>query len=515
MTETLYRKYRPQTFDGLAGQQHIRITLANEISTQKLAHAYLFSGPRGVGKTTTARILAKSVNCQKRKPGDSEPCNECEACREITAGQSLDLIEIDAASHTGVDNVRDNIIENARFTPARWPFKVFIIDEVHMLSAAAFNALLKTLEEPPAHVIFILCTTELHKLPETIISRCQRFDFRKIGRDDLFERLKRLAKSEDKDVDDEVIYGIIRLAEGSSRDAESLLGQVMTIGEKKITAELAQIVLPRSHMETVAKLFESVVRRDTTRALETINTLAEEGVNFLQFTHELVEWLRQVLLIKAGGNLNGANQLDISTEQDRAIRVLLPDIEMSRLVAWINALLDREREIKHLDIPQLPLELIVIEICSLGDSDSQDNNEPPASLPTLPRTSIKTESEPISHQSKPAPSSSGHKLGLSEIKTRWPEILQKVQQENQPLALVLKLARPGEVRDDKLVLYCQYPIHAERLKHQATREAIEGMLAEVLGETWSVIPDIVASDEPSESEIVNPLLETFGGEVVG
>jgi len=173
--------------------------------------------------------------------------------------------------------------------------------------------------------------------------------------------------------------------------------------------------------------------------------------------------------------------------------------------------LDRERDIKNLDIPQLPLELIVIEICDMGDNVSQDNNEPP----NPPLTPIKTESEPIAHTVKPASGSSGHKLGLAEIKNRWPEVLQKVQQENQSLALVLKLARPSEVRDKKLVLYCQYPIHAERLKHQTTREAIEGMLAEVLGESWSIVADIVASDEPSESEIVSPLLETFGGEVVG
>ncbi|MFA6197941.1 MAG: DNA polymerase III subunit gamma/tau [Patescibacteria group bacterium] len=511
MAETLYRKYRPQTFDGLAGQQHIRITLANEISTQKLAHAYLFSGPRGVGKTTTARIFAKAVNCQNRKPNESEPCNECEACREITAGQSLDLIEIDAASHTGVDNVRDNIIENARFTPARWPYKVFIIDEIHMLSAAAFNALLKTLEEPPAHAIFILCTTELHKLPETIISRCQRFDFRKIARDDLFERLKRLAKSEGKEVVDEVLYGIIRLAEGSSRDAESLLGQVLTVGEKKITAELAQIVLPRSHADAVMKLIECVVRRDITGALETINTLAEEGVNFVQFSHELVDWLRLFLLIKAGGNLSGANQFELSADQDQALRALIPEIEMNRLVAWINALLDRERDIKNLDIPQLPLELIVIEACSLDAPRTESDQQPPA----VPPAATPTESKSADTPTRSATKSSGHKMELSEIQTRWPEILQKVQQENQPLALVLKLARPGAIRDGKLILHCQYPIHAERLKHLGTRQAIESVLETVLGEAWSIDADVVASDELSDADIVSPLLETFGGEVVG
>ena len=187
MAQALYRKYRPVRFSDLVGQNHIRITLQNELEQDRVAHAYLFSGPRGVGKTTTARLLAKAVNCKDRK--DSEACEKCDFCKEISQGKSLDVIEIDAASHTGVDNVRENIIENSRFTPQRLKYKVFIIDEVHMLSLSAFNALLKTLEEPPEHVIFILATTEIHRVPETIISRCQRFDFKRVSVDDLVKRM--------------------------------------------------------------------------------------------------------------------------------------------------------------------------------------------------------------------------------------------------------------------------------------------------------------------------------------
>ncbi|MCG2695410.1 DNA polymerase III subunit gamma/tau [Candidatus Parcubacteria bacterium] len=193
---TLYRKYRPQNFKEVVNQNHIKITLENEIKTGKTAHAYLFCGPRGVGKTTMARVMVKTVNCLNRKAADSDPCNECEICKDITAGRSLDIIEIDAASHTGVENVRENIIASARVAPSRCKYKVFIIDEAHMLSISAFNALLKIIEEPPAYVMFILCTTEVHKVPTTIISRCQRFDFKRIGVNDIVKKLNYIIKNE-------------------------------------------------------------------------------------------------------------------------------------------------------------------------------------------------------------------------------------------------------------------------------------------------------------------------------
>ena len=231
MQSTLYRKYRPQTFKEVVGQNHIKTTIQSELESGKIAHAYLFSGPRGLGKTTMARLFAKAVNCLNRKEGESEPCNVCDACKEVIEAKSLDVIEIDAASHTGVDNVRENIINNSRFTPTSRKYKVFIIDEVHMLSTAAFNALLKTLEEPPAHAIFILATTEIHKVPQTIISRCQHFDFRKVSENDIFKRLSLIVTQEGKSVDKSVLESIAYYAEGCIRDAESLLGQILSLDD--------------------------------------------------------------------------------------------------------------------------------------------------------------------------------------------------------------------------------------------------------------------------------------------
>src|SRR5688572_2271812 len=230
--QVIARKYRPQTFSDLTGQEHITRTLGNALNRGRMHHAYLFSGVRGTGKTTTARILAKGLNCHKGVT--SEPCLSCPSCLEIASGASLDVLEIDAASNTGVDNVRDVIINNIGMLPARDRYKVFVIDEVHMLSTSAFNALLKTLEEPPAHVVFIMATTELHKVPDTILSRCQQFEFRQISPQKIFERLKLIAGEEAIDVSDDALREIARSGEGSMRDAQSNFDQVISFSGKKI-----------------------------------------------------------------------------------------------------------------------------------------------------------------------------------------------------------------------------------------------------------------------------------------
>ncbi|EKE18522.1 MAG: hypothetical protein ACD_9C00308G0001, partial [uncultured bacterium] len=248
MATALYRKYRPLTFSDVIGQGHIVQTLSNAILNNRVGHAYLFTGPRGTGKTTMARIFARAVNCQNPKGAD--PCLECDVCKNITQGMSLDIFEIDAASNTGVDNIRE-LRENVKFPPSQAKFKVYIIDEVHMLSTGAFNALLKTLEEPPAHVIFILATTEIHKVPETIISRCQRYDFTRLSLEHIIEKLSTIAKNENVSIEKNALEMIAIASEGGMRDAESLLSQVMALEDKKITAKEVEEILGTTQRQSL------------------------------------------------------------------------------------------------------------------------------------------------------------------------------------------------------------------------------------------------------------------------
>ncbi|MEK7632105.1 MAG: DNA polymerase III subunit gamma/tau, partial [Patescibacteria group bacterium] len=350
---TLYRKYRPQRFADLLGQAHVAQTLRNEVERNQLGHAYLFSGSRGIGKTSSARILAKAVNCLHPKKG--EPDNTCEACKSINENRALDVLEIDAASYTGVDNIRD-VIEHSRFTPSALKYKVFIVDEVHMLSAAAFNALLKTLEEPPSHVLFILATTELHKVPETILSRCQRFDFHRLSDADLGLRLRWIAQQEARTVDDEVIDAVIRVADGSSRDAESILGQLFALGGKKITRAETDLVLPRSNQASVDGLVAKLLANDQASALQLVQENADQGTDLEAFRNDIVRRLRDCLLARVSPAQPPA--------LPPAIQELLTNVQPQQLVRMLDVFLDVQRYVAVAPMPQLPLELAVVESTS-------------------------------------------------------------------------------------------------------------------------------------------------------
>jgi len=369
MSVALYRKYRPKLFSEVTNQNHVKITLQNEILSDKLAHAYLFCGPRGTGKTTLARLLSKAVNCLDLQE-NAEPCNKCQSCLDIAQNKSLDIIEIDAASHTGVDNVRENIINNARFTPTNSKYKVFIIDEVHMLSPQAFNALLKTLEEPPTHVIFILATTEAHKVPVTIISRCQRFDFKKIIASELVERLRWIVSQEKIEVEEKVLEVIAKNSGGCVRDAESLLEQVLSLDAKKVTFEQAQLVLPRLDFDSLVDLFEKMIKKEAKQAIELVNTLVEDGVDIVQYNKHLIEFLRKILLYKVNGQ-----RIELSSEMDEIlvdkIVKLVENVSTERLVQIIEIFLEKKSSFRQADIIQLPLEIAILQVIDQADTISQ------------------------------------------------------------------------------------------------------------------------------------------------
>ena len=425
---TLYRKYRPARWAEVAGQNHIKVTLAFEAQTGRLAHAYLFSGPRGVGKTTVARIFAKAINCLAlgadaivadtkkniivpRESGgpetalqpngsastDSfgEPCGSCSNCQVVTRGSTMDIIEIDAASNRGIDNVRDNIIESARFAPGSLKFKVFVIDEVHMLTTEAFNALLKTLEEPPARTVFILATTELHKVPATIVSRCQRFDFRRIPHDELLARLKFVAAQEDREVDERALAAIARHADGGLRDAEGLLGKILSLGDgRHISYDEASVVLPRSDEALVARYVEAVLRRETAAALDAVAEAGTSGVDMDHLAAEITETLRRILLTK----LAGADAFDFGL--DDGGRAQLTDwaalADTPRLVTAVETMMTKRRDIKGSHIPQLPLELAAVRIAEdfATTTSAVAGFTPPAPVP-IRQPKLAAKKEPV------------------------------------------------------------------------------------------------------------------------
>ena len=362
MAETLYRKYRPKSFSDVTEQEHIKLTIGQEIKSGKIAHAFLFSGPRGVGKTTLARLIAKAVNCLKPVDG-FEPCNSCDACKEIESGRSLDIVEIDAASQTGVDQVRENIIANAKVAAAIRKYKVFIIDEVHMLSTAAFNALLKTLEEPPKNVLFILATTELHKVLVTIISRCQRFDFKKIGSKSLVARLEYTCKNEGFKVSSDVLAAIAKHSQGYLRDALSLLGQILSLGQKEISMEEASIIIPSSNFGLVWQMTSAVLGKQLDVAIGLVNKLADDGNDIFQFANELVEFLRLLMLARITGNWSEIDDM-AAKEAVETVKKVSADWPVNDLVRLIDLLLTKKPLIKTTEIPVLPLELAIVSFCN-------------------------------------------------------------------------------------------------------------------------------------------------------
>jgi len=367
----LYRKYRPQTFAEIAGQEHVTETISNEIKSGHVAHAYLFSGPRGCGKTTTARVIAKAVNCLQRKEGTAEPCNKCSNCLEIAAGRAIDLIEIDAASHRGIDDIRE-LREGIKFAPTKLKYKVFIIDECHQLSKDASNALLKTLEEPPAHAIFILATTELHKILPTILSRCQRFDFRKLALSELVARLQKLADYEKVRIEKKALELVALSAGGSVRDSESLLGQVLVVSagaKEAVKAEDIRSLLGISETKSVGELVELLSKRSAPEAINYLNGVIDKGYDIQEYAKSILGYLRQGLILSIVGAGSAQNDnimitglTDEEFESLRKVTLALGDARIKKIIEVFLAAQDR---IKYSPIPQLPLELAIIESCSI------------------------------------------------------------------------------------------------------------------------------------------------------
>ncbi len=540
----LYRKYRPTNFSEVVGQDHIIKTLKNAVASDRAAHAYLFTGPRGTGKTTVARILAKAVNCEKLKNG--EPCNKCPACEGISHGSFLDLIEIDAASHTGVDNIRE-LIEKIRFAPSAAKYKVYIIDEVHMLSRGAFNALLKTLEEPPAHAIFILATTEIHKVPATILSRCQRFDFKRLSVSEIVDKLTEIGKREKVKIDQKALELIALESGGGMRDAESLLGQVISLEDKEVTLEEARIILGTADLTATVKMVECLAEQKYKEGINFVSQINDDGCDLEQFAKSLVDYLRKIILLKVDSAFSKNLSSEMTEEQIKEAEKTAAKIPMPRLIKMIRSFIGAEKEIKSAIIPQLPLELAIAELDISGDDSKSEVSkikEIKEKTSEAISESLKTSQQFIKKAVPGAIESAVKKIkpkenselriancellnfNLEEVRDGWDEILEKVRPCNHSITAFLKTCQPVAAEEKKLVIASRYTFHLERLREPRNRKIIE----DVIGGIFEVKPEIkfISEEEAKQSgyklaakpakekteNLVSSALEIFEGRVV-
>lgn len=497
---SLYRKYRPHNFDNLVGQDHVRNTLVNALKNSHVVHAYLFTGPRGTGKTSTARLLAKALNCQNLTDG-YEPCNECEFCKDINEGRLIDLIEIDAASNRGIDEVRD-LKEKINFAPTRAKYKVYIIDEVHMMTKEAFNALLKTLEEPPSHAYFILATTEVHKIPETIISRCQRFDFRRIGHKSLLTRLGYICQLEGIEAADSALEAISKCADGGLRDAIGLLEQLTV--DKKLDFEHVREILGVSDINLLNDLFDALMQNHTKDSLRIIHELHNQGSDLKQFVHEFVDMLRQKMLE--------------SIAQDK------PELT-NRLIKMIDILQEANYKLDT-SIPQLALEIAVVQLTGGGDVAQnlveatvipEKRQEPLATANVV--SSPKAQSKAKKSDLKVDGFEREHKnleMNLAVIKENWPRILERIKTPS--LKISLRNAFPIKIENHDLTLQFSANFHKDKVMEHDHRVELEGIIKELLGDAVKIIAVVKELEiKPviqEREQALDEALGIFGGEVV-
>lgn len=361
----LYRKYRPQSFKDIIGQEHVVQTITNAISSNLISHAYILSGPRGSGKTTIARLLAKSANCRERKEGSFEPCGKCSSCLEIAEGKSMDLIEIDAASHRGIDEIRE-LRDGIKFAPAKEKYKVFVIDECHQLTKEAVNALLKTLEEPPAHAIFIMATTEIHKMLPTIISRCQRFDFRKLTFDEITKGLEDVSKKEKAKIEKPALELIALNSGGAVRDALSLLDQVLTFSGENKDIKVGDIkeLLGLTDVAMIGEFVDFVSNKDREGSIKFLGRTFEKGYDPQEFVKSSIGYLRQAMLLKIDPNAINTIVVGLTKEERLKIKTQAEKFSSQELHNVLNLFMEAENKMKYSSITELPLELAVVDFLS-------------------------------------------------------------------------------------------------------------------------------------------------------
>jgi len=481
---SLYRKWRSQIFDEIIGQEHIIRTLKNAISAGRIGHAYLFSGPRGTGKTSTARIFAKALNCVNGPTPN--PCGKCDACEKIKNGDAIDVIEIDAASNRGIDEIRD-LREKIRFAPVEGRFKVYIIDEVHMLTQEAFNALLKTLEEPPSHVIFVLATTESQKVPVTVASRCQRLDFRRISVIQIEEQLRSICKSEKITIDDQSIVIVARNAEGSMRDAISLLDQLASFCGNKISISDVLLVLGTAHGSMLFDFSASIRKGDVSTVIGLVDKIVLEGKNIPQVAKDLAGFFRNLLVCKVGSE----KIIELPKKEIAELKKESEYYTLERIKEIISVLVKSESDMRWFGDARLAFEVAFLNIINIGSENKKI-----------------VEDVAISDASGDL---------MNNLKNSWGDILKKVKTKNVFAYVSLSEGMPDLIGDNKLAIKFKkgFSFHKDRLEERNNKSAVEEAIKEILGRNVTVVGTTDYSDSPDvETDPIENIAKIFNGKKV-
>lgn len=545
------RKWRPMVFEDVIGQAHVSNTLRNAIATNRLAHAFIFSGGRGCGKTTTARILAKAVNCLR--PKDSNPCNECEVCEEITNGRSLDVIEIDGASNRGVDEIR-NLRESVRYAPARGKYKVYIIDEVHMLTKEAFNALLKTLEEPPPHVLFIFATTEVHKVPATILSRCQRYDFRRITIEDIISRLRFIAGEEKIAIDDDALMIIAKKGDGSMRDSQSIFDQVVSYCGTTITVPQIISLLNVVDQEFFFRITECITTHDTKAGLSLVEEIVRNGYDIKEFLSELAEHFRNILIARATQSVHLIEASEVYRKRYATDALQFSEQDILRL---IKLTIDMESSVRYSTQPRLRLEVGIIQMTKMEQSvkiddllrqldelkkklDSGSHTStasinlrssahssmsrpavsdpavderrttytviPPQKIADLPKLSLSAPQKDSVPSPVAAPEPSLNHFAVEEVQREWGKIVDDVRRKKISVGTILGESVPVSVTDQTLQIACSDDFHFSSLKRNQMflTETINTLLGSKLRIEPVLRPSVASPPLPAKTTSHKP-----------
>jgi DNA polymerase-3 subunit gamma/tau len=488
MSQALYRKYRPKDWDEVLGQDHIVTTLRNSIAADRVAHAYLFAGSRGTGKTTMARLLAKAVNCLN-PDRVKRPDNDCENCRAVNENRFMDLIEIDAASNTSVDDVRD-LRDKINFSPSQGKFKIYIIDEVHMLSNQAFNALLKTLEEPPPHAIFVLATTEIHKIPATVLSRCQRHEFRRVPVDEIVTNLKKIIKAEKIQADDDALIQIARQSAGGMRDAISLLDQLSSTGDR-ITLALAQTVLGTATSQTVLDIISSINEHDPAHGLESIHKALDAGADPRSLARQIVEYLRGLMLIQMGNTGQVEATADVKKQMQSHARSFTTSDVLRMMKAFNNAATDQRGGwqpslsielalAETLDAPAVSVPQPAVAVHQKSQQSTQTAADPGGES-TLQQSDAVEPAETQSRDDTHAPPAEGHSIDAGDIIKAWKHMSTALPKSQANLSALMNSVKMIDVQHGTLILGLASDVLVSKIDKPDQIESIQKLIRDEFG----------------------------------